>query len=51
MICMKFQTFKIQFRGGAKSFKFGWVFFNSYEGIILYQLYHHYEQQSIIVLL
>ena len=31
MICMK--TFQIRFRGGAKSFKFGWVLFNSYAGI------------------
>ena len=42
MICMKFQTFKIKFRGKAKFCKDGYF-------VIPIQEYYHYENQSIIV--
>ena len=42
-ICMKFQSMEVKFRGGAKPFKFEWVF------LIPLQEYHHYEQQSFII--
>ena len=45
MMSMEFYTFEMKFRGGAKSFKFGWVF------LIPVREYQHYEQQSAIVLL
>ena len=41
IISEKFKPFKMKVRGGAKPFKFEWVF------PISMQEYHHYEQKSL----